>query len=300
MVRCRALTLALTVALLAGCSAEHSSSSRNLLKRFRPFQGVSGPDAVYLDVALVQIPRGDQARFRELWTFLDEGADREAVTLEKKSVLEENGFRVGRGGMHPPEELLELTEERHCPGARRVEMRAGKDDRAIDLGPALPQAAFRVVRGEDSTAVELKQAQFCLGVRPVLADKGRTRLQITPKVKHASKEEMPWRPRPDLSGWTFQVRQPVEEYEALGWEMTLDPGEYLIIGAREDRPGTLGHSAFVRNAETPPVQRLLILRVWRPGSEQGTLGPATVRGGKQAVPLALQAAWPRARGMMPE
>ncbi len=295
MRRCRALLLALLIGAAAGCAGERSSST-SLLHRLRPFQGVTGPDAVQIDVALVQIPYGDAARYRELWTFLDE----QAVALDKKSALEENGFRVGRVGANPPEELLELVSQRRsCPDPRRVQMLAGKDERAFDLGPVLHKASLEIIRGEQSMPVELEDALCCLGVTPVAAEDGRTRLQIVPKVKQ-TRGPLGWLPRPDRSGWTRQFEPVAEKIADLGWEVTMAPGEYLVIGAREDKPGTLGHQAFVRPDEGVPVKRLLVLRTWREGGGPKLAEREPVPDGspRRAPPLAVQAGL--ARGVHPE
>jgi hypothetical protein len=45
--------------------------------------------------------------------------------------------------------------------------------------------------------------------------------------------------------------------------VTLAPNEYVVVGARFDRPGSLGYQAFVRADESPPVQRLLVIRTSR-------------------------------------
>src|SRR5436190_18692161 len=124
MGRCRALVLALTLGALSGCTGDTATTSASWLQKLRPYQGISGPEAVHLDVALVNIPLADSARYRSLWTFVDE----QAVALEKQSVLEGNGFRVGQASANAPAELLELlTEPRSCPDPRRIQMHAGKD-----------------------------------------------------------------------------------------------------------------------------------------------------------------------------
>jgi hypothetical protein len=295
MGRCRALLLALTLGILSGCSGERVATSSSFLSRLRPFQTSPPPDAVHLDVALVQIPYADAARYGELWTFLDE----QAVNLEKKSTLEDNGFRVGRVGATPPEELRELVNQRrNCPDPRRIQMQPGKEDRVLDLGTARPHVAFQVIQGEQTNNIDLENAQCCLSVTPTLTDDGRTRLQIVPKIKHEGKNHIPWLPLADRSGWTRQMQQPSDTFPDLGWDVVLAPGEYLVIGARDDRPGTLGHEAFVRPDEKPvPVKRLLVLRAWRPVQDAKLAGieheGSTGRG--HAPPLAIQAGW-SARG----
>jgi hypothetical protein len=297
MGRCCALVLALTVGGLSGCTGDTGGSSTSWLQKIRPFQGVSGPEAVYLDVALVNIPLADTARYRSLWDFVDE----QSIGMEKQSILEENGFRVGQTNGTAPGELYELlTTQRTCPNPRRIEMHAGKDERSLDLGPALPKIAFDIPQGEQSKHVELEQAQCCLSVAPFLTEDGRTRLVITPKVKHTNKGFMPWRPKADLSGWTRQFDRPVEEYPALSWEVSLAPGEFVVIGSREDRPGTLGHATFLRPDESCPVKRLLVLRAWRQTEEQFTPTSGAGQPGSAPAPLALQAGWSgSARGVSP-
>jgi hypothetical protein len=183
-------------------------------------------------------------------------------------------------------------------------MLPGKEDRVLELGAGRPHVAFQLFQGEQTNRVELENAQCCLAVTPTLTDDGRTRLQIVPKIKHEGKGRLAWLPLADRSGWTRQTQQPAEAFNDLGWDVVLAPGEYLVIGAREDRPGTLGHESFVHLDEKPaPVNRLLVLRAWRPVQDAKLAGverEGTVSGkGRSAPPLAMQAAW-SARGASPQ
>src|SRR5947208_11795638 len=63
MGRCRALMLALTLGILSGCSGERSRTSTSFFSKLRPFQASPPADSVQLDVALVQIPYSDAARY---------------------------------------------------------------------------------------------------------------------------------------------------------------------------------------------------------------------------------------------
>jgi hypothetical protein len=45
--------------------------------------------------------------------------------------------------------------------------------------------------------------------------------------------------------------------------VTLGANEYVVVGARFDRPGSLGCQAFVRADESPPAQRMLVIRTCR-------------------------------------
>jgi hypothetical protein len=298
MGRCRGLVLALMLGSITGCLGDRATSSSSLLSRFRGSPSPAGPEPIQLDFALVQVPLADDARYRDLWTFLDE----QAVPLEKKTVLEENGYRVGRVGANPPEELLELmTNRRYCPNPRRIQIELCKEEKLLELGPAIEHASFNVVQSEQSRQVALESAQCCIGVLLSLTEDGRTRLSLGPRIRHAGRDHMPWRPSADLSGWSRQFQKPVESFPGLDWEVQLMPGEYLVIGAREDRPDTIAHLSFLRFDEQLPVKRLLVLRAWRPADPRlapGGGGP-TEETRREAVPLALQAGMSSARGVAP-
>jgi hypothetical protein len=258
-----------------------------------------------MEVALLEVAAGDQSLGNGLWTFVDEST----VPLEKKDVLEGNGFRVGQVSKTPPAELLDLlTSPRSNPSPRHVLVHSGKTgkDRAgkpLELGPPRQKSRFQVRQdqGEQPADVELEQAQCCLLVVPALTEDGRTRLTFTPQVRHAGRDPMPWRPNADHSGWTRQLEQAVESYPALGWEVTLAPGEYVLVGARRNRPGTLGHECFVRNDEPTPVQRLLVIRTARSPSapDFAADGDANHKAKSGPPPLALQVSRSSDRGVGP-
>jgi hypothetical protein len=290
----RVVAVALMLGSIGGCLGDRGPASLSLLRRFRKTAEPSGPETVQLDVALVQIPLGDAAHYHDLWTFLDE----QAVPLEKKAQLEENGYRIGRVGATPPRELIELvTERRSNPDPRRIQMAVGKGEKTIDLGPPLEKAVFHLRQAEKETPVELEKGTYCLAITPALAEEGGTRLTFTPRVRHAGRDRMPWKASSERSEWTMQFEKAMESYAALSWEVVLAPGEYLVVGAREDRAGTIGHETFVRRDEGVPVKRLLILRSWRPDAA-GRMDGGSQHGDREgAPPLAVQAAWPSYRGI---
>ena len=112
----QAVVLALAAGVV-GCSFTGSSG-----------QGVSMADAisritdapsgeiVYLDVALIDQPRGDRFLNEELWELGDE----QGVNLDVKPLLEENGLRICQiGGLLPAQLQALLASPRSCPDPRR-------------------------------------------------------------------------------------------------------------------------------------------------------------------------------------
>jgi hypothetical protein len=123
-------------------------------------------------------------------------------------------------------------------------------------------------------------------VVPGLTDDGRVTLRFTPEVRHGAPVMKP-RPVQDPSGtksWTLVRDQPTESYPWLGWDMTLRPNEFVVVGTLLDHPDTLGHRFFLHTETTAPVQRLLVIRVGRAPRAEAPDEPFDDR----APPLALQ------------
>lgn len=254
----RALLLGLCAGLLAGCTNGRSFVSTSWLDRRKPFQGPIGPDVVQMEVMLLERPAGDAYLSEHVWKVADE----QVVSLEQKAVLADNGIRVGQiGGITPAELQRLLTSKESNPNPRGKQLHAGHAVTLV-VGPRAPVNRFPLVLGSQTTPVDVADAECVLTVVPTLTDNGRTRLRFTPVLRHGEAVREA-RPAADRSGWVIEEEQPTERYAALAWDVEVAPNEYVIVGARADRPGTLGHHCFVRPGEAVPVQRLLVIRTGR-------------------------------------
>jgi hypothetical protein len=254
--RC-ALLPGLLIALVAGCTCP--SASGPWWERFSPFQGPTGPDVVQMTVALIERPADDAYLKDELWM----SADGQAVALERKAVLEQNGLRIGLiGGITPAPLLALLTSEKSCPNPRLIQLRAG-NTKTLEIGPKLASCCFRLHLENESLPVEVEQAVCLIQVQPSLTRDGRTRLLFTPQLRHGE-PKIAAQPSADRTRLVLQEQCSTETYTSLSWEVTLAPNEYVVVGARADRPGTFGHRTFIRQDEPVPVQRLLVIRTNRP------------------------------------
>ncbi len=285
-----ALLLGLLGVLTPGCLSGQKFHRTAWLQRV-PFLQKPAPveDLVVMYVALLEAPLGDRYINDELWTQVDE----QVVALEHKPVLEDNGLRVAQvGGIIPTRLQGLLTSERSCITPRRLLLHAG-DTTTLHLGPQQSECRFDVHQGGHVSAVELDKAQFNFQVKPTLTRDGRTKLHFTPQVQHGDTRWLP-RPTKNASGvlaWEPHEERPTENYNALAWEVVLSPGEYVLVGARYDRPGTLGRQCFICPDPQAPVQRLLAIRTIRSveavvaASDEADDQDSTPR----AAPLALQA-----------
>jgi hypothetical protein len=282
MRRWRGVLVGLLAGLCVGCiTGDGARPASTLFGGLRPLQVPAGADIVRLDVALLERRVGDPYLNEGLWTLADEGG----VPLESRAMLEENGFRIGQvGGLPPPELLALLTSERSCANPRQIRLHAG-DAKDLLVGPILPVCRFQLQADGEPEAVSLEQAQLMLSVVPTLTRDGRIALHFTPQVEHGEAQLVAC-PAADHSGMVLQRQRAVNRYAALSWDVTLAPNEYVVVGARGERRESLGYQAFVRPQESPPVQRLLVLRASRtaPGAPDDT--DDSIR---RCPPVALQA-----------
>jgi hypothetical protein len=292
------LWLGLLVGLLGGCISEQPLRSTSWLERLRGNSGPTGPDVVQMEVDLIERPINDPYLNHGLWKLADE----QNIDLERKAVLQDNGFQIGQiSGLIPPPLLALLRSERSCANPRLVLFHAG-DPRNVVLGPTLPSCSFRLILNSQEEEVQLDQALCALVVTATLVEDGRIRLSFVPQVKHGQSMNV-FRPTPNGQDFMMQQERPTENYTALGWEITTGPNEYVIIGGRMDRPESLGHQCFIREGETRGVQRVLALRASRaergftPDAAEGDPGSGSAF--EKSPSLALQASMTSARGSSP-
>jgi hypothetical protein len=294
----QALVLALLTGLVAGCATYQAVPSMSWLDRWRPFQGAAAADVIEVRVALVERPPDDSFINQDLWSLADE----QIIPLERKAELEENGFRVGELGGNTPAGLLSLlTSERSNVNPRCLFLHAGQPT-LIALGPAMASCSFRSPQGGESAEVSLEKAQCAFNLVPSLTSDGRIRLQFTPQIRHGETRLVP-RAAVDGSGFILQEECPTQSYSSLSWEVILAANQYVVVGARKDRPESFGCQCFVRRDEPIPVQRLLAIRTWRMAAPLPSENLAETSEDStppsRIPPLAVQAAWTKARGSAP-
>jgi hypothetical protein len=268
----------LLCAILAGCAGPDAGRSTSW---FKPAAGSPAlrKDIVQIDVALLELPVGDPFINRELWNNTDE----QVVDLEHKAQVDDNGFRIGQiVGMTPSRLQALLTSKRSCINPRRRLLPSGRQTDQL-LGPTLAHASFRVKQSGETVGESLDQIQFLLEVVPTIAKDGRICLTFTPKAQYG--ETLPdLKPAADGSDWTYKLSKPCKSYPALGWKVTLNANDFLVVGGNIDQPQSLGYHAFIQEEADQQVQRLLVIRATHQGAGTDDLS----RYGK-SLPLAFQA-----------
>jgi hypothetical protein len=287
MRRGRGTVALLWFALTAGCAAPETGRPSSWLESFRSSQGLLGPDVVQLDLALLERPVADEFLDKEIWKFTVEQL---VDDMDRKRGVDQNGYRVGLIVGMPPSTFHNLLQsERSCLNPRRRIVASAKAVTQV-LGAPVAQCRFEVYQSGSPVEVSLDNAEFVLDVVPFLTEDG-IRLRFTPKVQYGEMTKE-IRPAPDRSGFTMQMEKPHRTFADLNWEVTLAPNDFLIVGARLDRPDSLGYQSFVPEGVSPAVQRLLVIRTARaaPGLDESTgLSHEDMARASKSPPLALQA-----------
>jgi hypothetical protein len=112
------------------------------------------------------------------------------------------------------------------------------------------------------------------------------RVRFTPQVRYGRAEIRPEAVRgaDGALRWEMEARQPEAAYPDLGWELAVEPTEYIVVGTRLGQE-TLGQRCFLADEPGPRAQRLLVLRCARRADQ------ALDDDLRKAPPLALQASW---------
>jgi hypothetical protein len=285
-----ALLLALA---LGGCFTARPEQDLTRHDARLPFAAPDEDGLVVLEIAQLECGVNDPYVGGPLWDFVDESDN-----AARRAALHGNGFRPGTLGPSLPEHVLDLAvSERNAANFREWRVLEGQPA-AVPIGPSWAHCRYELWRDGEPAAVELDQAQCVVEVVPGPAAKdGRRTLTFTPLVRHGGPQVRP-RPVRDSSGvlrWELESDPLIERYPWLGWELTLAPNEYAVVGAQAGPADTLGRRTFLHTEGVTPVQRLLVLRVvprpaaWK--AEEHGNGPP---------PLALQAGWGAVRSANPE
>jgi hypothetical protein len=247
----------LVLVLVCGCVLPGVPRPDGQTTSLKPAAGPRGPDALGLEVAVLEVPIGDRYVNAGLWATIDE----QVVALDHMAVLDDNGFRAGLvGGVRPTEFDDLLKSLRSNPDPHWVQMRAGRA-KVLPLGGARSVCEFRLITdGQPAPPKAIEKARCAVQVTPTLTADGGVKLAFVPMVQHGAR-----------SVWTIptgddETATPADSFPALGWEVTAAAGEFVVIGTHFEKAGTLGYACFVDPDGAKPVQRLLAIRAVRPES----------------------------------
>ena len=262
------MVTSLCVLLLAGCLSgcalwtddTEATVENTPLKPLRP-----SVDALGIEVTFVERPLGDPLLGTALWSNLDQVGTLEAATV---SALGRNGFRFGLASSEPPHALhaaLGMTGEAvprdeslgFRTNSQRYYRRSG-EELAIDTWSGYPQCQLEIDEHGERRSFDYHNARCVFRVKVERMQDGWAKLEFVPEIHHG---EMKLRSVPDEFNWTTMPSQQIDPYFDQRFEVDLNLGEMVVLGAGGHGPRSLGHH-FFRGGETDAHhERLLIIRL---------------------------------------
>lgn len=250
---------------ISGCSPFDSLPKLKHTTKKLPALNVP-PDAVQLEIVFVERPAGDALLGSELWRQVDQVAALEQPT---RTTLQQNGFRVGVVGSHPPAALQAMlglkadfvyepdAEKAKQLVGRQVMVRSGGTTE-IQVSPNYEECTASIHHGEQVRERSFKNARCLYHVTVERVQDGWVRLDFVPQVKHGDEH---LRHRAADAGWLLTNTQDAEMFYPQRFSVNLSVGEMAVLSAEENVPSTLGHLFFLGAAEEAPVQRLVVVRL---------------------------------------
>lgn len=222
---------------------------------------------VYLESVLLERPIGDPLLERDLWA-----SETANLSPKTRALLAENGLRVAVLGGNLPQAFQKLLDSKADAVDPHGLTFANRIEAVLPTVGPIENCEYRVLAdlaGERET-VKLVAAHGGVLVKPEPSADGRVKLRCEPQVQHGERQD--WiRPTADATGFSVQGEMPLERYPSLGFELTLGPGEYLVIGGSAAASDTLGSALFGVEAKSESRQRVLVIRAGYRGGVRSDL-----------------------------
>ncbi len=213
-------------------------------------------EGLYVECVLLERPAGDEQLDRDLWA-----SALPSLPPQISALLQENGLRVAvLSGTLPAafQKLLDSESDTVNPHGLTF---ATRKEAVIPTADPHDPCEFEVLTDFASSRSRVKLSQPSAGVmvRPESRPDGRIKLWCEPQIQHGVHVET-LRPTADGTGFVMQAEVPVASYSSLGFEVSLAPNDYLLIGWPASAAHTLGSVLFAVEANNLPRQRVLVIR----------------------------------------
>ena len=232
------------------------------------------PDAVTVDILLIQVPYHERDLIRQLWRDVDE----QEMDREERFRLNENGFRMGIIGATLPESLstlltlkgrplrtsleeeIELNQNEGAPAvaSKSLTLRAGIRSE-IDLWGNDIVANIPVLKNEGGTLVgkSYSDARTLLTVSIRQKPDGSVQFELVPLLRYGVPEKVT---RYQYAQLVTTQEQPTKTFEQIRSRIDLRPGQFLVMGVSDESTNGLGRYFFTRGTEDLR-QKLLVVRL---------------------------------------
>lgn len=212
---------------------------------------------VILTTGLIEQPPDDPYLTAGLWRDAPDPLPH-AVSVR----LARNGVRVGViGGLRPPRLDALVSHDSTFRDATHRTLPTGVA-KVIPVNGPIERCELTHYTGlvDTGRSLALTAAECGLNVTGGPA-RGGVRLQFEPMIQYGEKE---LGVRLSDGGLTRDDRRPREVFPNLEFEVTLAPGEHLLVGTTADPGDSLGRALFLDATESRVRQRVLVVRADSP------------------------------------
>lgn len=246
-----------------GCAQDGRRVADASWSRFKPKMPDPAPDLVELHYIFIERDEGNPLLNQTIWA----EADEQAIPLDKRQSLAENGLRLGKLGSRLSPEILKLLEKSNAQGEGRRHIAHSGGLAKVQTTDVRPKMSLFTVAEGQPRGEELADAQCYMHVTPVIESGHDIRLQIVPEIEFGQRKNRRT-PAPDLSGWQIRNDRDARSFPDLKVELSLNSGEYALLGGLPDRRGTVGACSFTQEQNSDRKQTVLLIRVVRPTRDE--------------------------------
>jgi len=213
-----------------------------------------GSEVLIIDYWMVERLAGSSEIDRDVWQSVDEMV----VESDRRTKLEQNGFRCGTVGGLLPVALQELLK-------RPRSVVAQKQKRLSIRGEfALPLVRFPAASATP-TAPDVSEAILTLSGEPI--EGGNIRLRLKSHIQTTKASDL----EGSGVGWLAAQKKETIEGVPLEWTTELSPNQFVLLGTRYSAAKSMGHQFFLGETDDTRVQRMMAIRVCRGGTREEDL-----------------------------
>lgn len=273
----KAATLALALmaaTAVAGCTLNRSSlrqTGETLLNQIGGDNArVIEPKRCALAVWMVSKPLGDRAVNDAVWSTADE----QGIPPDARRELTANGLRVGilTGGL--PVELEAAINPPPPKQVRPVQFNLPDGNHTlISLAESLPNASLLITRDGHAVGKDYKDASGFFRATATQESATGVTLRLVPEIHHgplARRYDAVPNPNNTFNTMEFGIKdgQQEETLRELAATLTLQPGQYAVIGSLPDRRGSLGAFLFTQAESNSDrlLQKVVLIQATRTGT----------------------------------
>jgi hypothetical protein len=228
-----------------------------------------------LTVVILNRPQGDPVLNELAW----QAADEQIVDPDLRRALQTNGLRLGRLTGELPPALAEMLRAKppNQPDVQIIANPSG-ESALIDASQAPAQAGINLLLSDPLGQVRGKNytdAKGFLRVTPSHEGTQAVSVRLVPELHHGPVQT---RFAPAATGAVMVPRefqmtagQKQDTFRELAATVVLQPGQVALIGARADRPGSLGDLLFDKAEDNSDRVRQSLVLIWAKRNQGGEL-----------------------------